>query len=302
MTKDNNVITSADLVAQSIDFVEQFSDNVNTLLTAMGRVRLHPMANGSVIKTYKTDVTEAANRTVDEGETIPLTKVTRAVDKTYELLLTDKIRKVTSFEAIQRDGFSQAVTYTDSKVLSIAQKNAKKDFFDTLNSKSTTSTKGEGLQMAISTGLGKLTGLFEDVDNVGTVIAFANPDDVYAYLGGTQITTQNTFGMKYLQNFLNVDVVFLTTAIPAGKVVMTVNNNINFYYVDMRGDAGRTFGMQVDQSGLIGMKHSQVDESLTYQSVATGGWLMLPERTDGIVTATITAPKVPTGTDASKKA
>ena len=63
MTKDNNVITSADLVAQSIDFVEQFSDNVNTLLTAMGRVRLHPMANGSVIKTYKTDVTEAANRT-----------------------------------------------------------------------------------------------------------------------------------------------------------------------------------------------------------------------------------------------
>lgn len=291
MTVDPNTVTSDKLVAHSIDFVEQFSNNVSTLLSAMGHVQKHPMSSGTLIQTYKKETTPAASRTVDEGEVIPLTQVKRTKDKQYELTLTDKLRKVTPFEAIQKDGFDQAVTFTDSQILSIAQKNAKKDFFGALTSKGTTSTSGEGLQMAISKGLGKLTGLFEDVNNVGTTIVYANPDDIYSYLGKAQITTQTAFGLKYLTNFLNSDVVFLTTAIPSGKVVMTVDNNINFYYVDMRGDAGKAFNMTTDETGLIGVTHSRIDESLSYQTIASGGWLILPERTDGIVTSTIEAPK-----------
>ena len=287
MTVDKNTVTSADLVAQSIDFVEQFSDNVSTLLKAMGNVRMHPMANGTLIQTYKTDTSKATQRTVAEGEVIPLTKISRTKNKQYELTLTDKLRKTTTFEAIQKDGYDQAVTYTDSKLLAIAQKNAKADLFNALTSKGTTSAKGTGLQPAISAGLGKLTGLFEDTDGVGSTIAYVNPDDLYKYLGNAQITTQNVFGLKYLQNYLNVDVVFLTTAIPAGKVVMTVDNNMNFYYVDMRGQAGRTFNMRVDQTGLIGVTHKLAEEALSIDTIVAGGWLLLPERTDGIVTATI---------------
>lgn len=289
MVVDPNTVTTDKLVAHSIDFVEQFSDNVNTLLSAMGHVQRHPMSAGSVIQTYKSTTTPATDRTVAEGEVIPLSQVKRTKDKQYTLNLTDKLRKVTTFEAIQQDGFDQAVTFTDNKLLSIAQKNAKKDFFDALTSKGTTVTNGESLQMAISKGLGKLTGLFEDTDNVGTTIVYANPDDIYSYLGNAQITTQTTFGLKYLQNFLNADVVFLTTAIPAGKVVMTVDNNINFYYVDMHGEAGKAFNMVTDQTGLLGVKHSSIDESLSYQTIVAGGWLILPERTDGIVTSTIKA-------------
>lgn len=287
MTVDSNTVTSNDLVAHSIDFVEQFSDNVKTLLAALGHVRMHPMSTGTLIQTYKKETSAASKRTVDEGEVIPLSKVSRTKDKAYELKLTDKLRKVTTFEAIQKDGLDQAISFTDSQLLSIAQKNAKKDLFDSLTSKGTTSTSGNGLQMAISKGLGKLAGLFEDVNNVGNTTVYANPDDIYNYLGGAQVTTQKAFGMQYLQNFLNADVVFLSTSIPAGKVVMTVDNNLNFYYVDMNGNAGKTFNMTVDETGLIGVTHSRIDDSLSYQTVAAGGWLLLPERTDGIVTSTI---------------
>ena len=293
MTVDEKVVTSDKLVAHSIDFVEQFSDNVKTLLGAMGHVRMHPMTSGTQIKTYKKETKEATSRTVSEGEVIPLTQVSRTKDKVYTLNLTDKLRKVTTFEAIQQDGFDQAVTFTDQRLLSIAQKNAKKDFFSALTSKGTTTTSGNALQGAISSGLGKLAGLFEDVDNVGTTIVYANPSDVYGYLGKAQITTQTAFGLKYLQDFLNADVVFLSTSIPEGKVVMTVDNNINFYYVDMHGQAGNAFNMTVDETGLIGVTHSRLDDSLSYQTVAAGGWLILPERTDGIVTSSITIPKQP---------
>lgn len=292
MTIDKNTVTSADLVAQSIDFVEQFSDNVSTLLKAMGNVRMHPMANGTLIQTYKKEVTPADNRTVDEGEVIPLTKVKRTKGDQYELKLTDKLRKTTTFEAIQKDGFDQAVAYTDTQLLGVAQKNAKKDLFNALTTSGTTSTEGTGLQPAISKGLGKLATLFEDTDNVGKTIAYINPNDLYGYLGNAQITTQTAFGLKYLQNYLNVDVVFMSASIPEGKVVMTVDSNMNFYYVDMRGEAGRTFGMKVDETGLIGVTHKQTQESLSYDTIAAGGWLLIPERTDGIVTSTISQPTV----------
>ena len=290
MTIDKNTVTSADLVAQSIDFVEQFSDNVSTLLKAMGNVRMHPMANGTLIQTYKKEVTPADNRTVDEGEVIPLTKVKRTKGDQYELKLTDKLRKTTTFEAIQKDGFDQAVAYTDTQLLGVAQKNAKKDLFNALTTSGTTSTEGTGLQPAISKGLGKLATLFEDTDNVGKTIAYINPNDLYGYLGNAQITTQTAFGLKYLQNYLNVDVVFMSASIPEGKVVMTVDSNMNFYYVDMRGEAGRTFGMKVDETGLIGVTHKQTQESLSYDTIAAGGWLLIPERTDGIVSSTISHP------------
>lgn len=290
MTIDKNTVTSTDLLAQSIDFVEQFSDNVSTLLKAMGNVRMHPMANGTLIQTYKKEVTPADNRTVDEGEVIPLTKVKRTKGDQYELKLTDKLRKTTTFEAIQKDGFDQAVAYTDTQLLGVAQKNAKKDLFNALTTSGTTSTEGTGLQPAISKGLGKLATLFEDTDNVGKTIAYINPNDLYGYLGNVQITTQTAFGLKYLQNYLNVDVVFMSASIPEGKVVMTVDSNMNFYYVDMRGEAGRTFGMKVDETGLIGVTHKQTQESLSYDTIAAGGWLLIPERTDGIVTSTISQP------------
>ena len=37
---ETNLTTTADLVAQSVDFVDQFSEGIQTLLSALGVVRL----------------------------------------------------------------------------------------------------------------------------------------------------------------------------------------------------------------------------------------------------------------------
>ena len=57
MTVDQNTVTSDKLVAHSIDFVEQFSTNVSTLLSAMGHVQMHSMSAGTLIQTYKKENT-----------------------------------------------------------------------------------------------------------------------------------------------------------------------------------------------------------------------------------------------------
>ena len=73
---ETNLTTSTDLVAQSIDFVEQFSGGIQTLLNALGVIRMQPMTTGSQIKIYKSEVTKVDGN-VAEGEVIPLSKVTR---------------------------------------------------------------------------------------------------------------------------------------------------------------------------------------------------------------------------------
>ena len=285
---DPNLITTQDLTAASIDFVDQFTDGVNGLMTALQGVRLVPMSSGSIIQTYKKTVVPASSRTVGEGEEIPLSKVTRTKDQAYTLSLNDKLRKMTSFEAIQALGFARAVTDTDAKLLALARKDAKTALFSALGSKATTKITAGNFQQAVSQALGKLTGIFEDLDGAGQTVVFVNPDDFYGWLGNQQITTQTAFGLTYIKNFLNAGTIILSAGVKAGTVYATVNNNLDLYYVAMDGQAGQAFGMTTDASGLIGVKHSTVDQNLGYQTVIAGGWLFIPENSDGIVASTLT--------------
>ena len=287
---DTNLVTTDDLTALSVDFVNQFTNGVHGLLNALQGVRLQPMSAGSQIKTYKTTTTKAAQRTVAEGEEIPLTKISRKEDKKYTLSLTDNLRKSTTYEAVQSDGLDQAVTYTDSQLLGIVQKNAKADLFSALDSNAATKITASNFQQAVSKALGKLTGIFEDLDGAGSTVVFVNPDDFYSWLGSQQITVQNQFGLSYVKNFLNAGTVIMSANVQAGHVYATVNNNIRFYYVPANSAAGNLFNMQSDSTGLIGVTHQANDTNLTYDTIAVGGWLILPELTTGIVNATISAP------------
>ena len=206
---DPNIITSKDLAAASIDFVDQFTDGINGLMTALQGVRLVPMASGSIIQTYKKTVVPASSRTVDEGEEIPLSKVTRTKDQAYTLSLNDKLRKMTSFESIQALGFDRAITNTDAKLLALARKDAKSALFNALDSKATTKITAGGFQQAVSQALGKLTGIFEDLDGAGQTVVFVNPDDFYSWLGNQQITTQTAFGLTYIKNFFKLRLYFV---------------------------------------------------------------------------------------------
>ena len=148
---ETNLTTSTDLVAQSIDFVEQFSGGIQTLLNALGVIRMQPMTTGSQIKIYKSEVTKVDGN-VAEGEVIPLSKVTRKLANTLTLGFK-KYRKVTTIEAIQSaGGATPAIVDTDNKLLREIQKDVKKDLFDyiTKSDANKTTASGDNFQKALA--------------------------------------------------------------------------------------------------------------------------------------------------------
>lgn len=281
-----NITTSTDLIAQSIDFTEQFTGSISTLLQALNVTRMQPMAVGSQIKIYKSEVTKA-NGNVAEGEVIPLSKVTRKLADTKELTYK-KYRKQTTAEAIQSAGFNAAVNDTDSKLLRSIQGDIKKDFFDFVQT-GTTKTSGDTFQKAIAQALGQLAIKWED-DDVQSVL-FANPLDFYTYLGDSNITTQTAFGLTYIQNYLGFNTIILTGAVKQGTIAATASQNLNYAYAALNGNLNQSFNLTTDETGLIGVVHNSVTENASYETMALTSGVLFPERLDGIVVATIASLK-----------
>lgn len=281
-----NITTSTDLIAQSIDFTEQFTGSISTLLQALNVTRMQPMAVGSQIKIYKSEVTKA-NGNVAEGEVIPLSKVTRKLADTKELAYK-KYRKQTTAEAIQSAGFNAAVNDTDSKLLRSIQGDIKKDFFDFVQT-GTTKTSGDTFQKAIAQALGQLAIKWED-DDVQSVL-FANPLDFYTYLGDSNITTQTAFGLTYIQNYLGFNTIILTGAVKQGTIAATASQNLNYAYAALNGNLNQAFNLTTDETGLIGVVHNSVTENASYETMALTSGVLFPERLDGIVVATIASSK-----------
>ena len=281
-----NITTSTDLIAQSIDFTEQFTGSISTLLQALNVTRMQPMAVGSQIKIYKSEVTKA-NGNVAEGEVIPLSKVTRKLADTKELAYK-KYRKQTTAEAIQSAGFNAAVNDTDSKLLRSIQGDIKKNFFDFVQT-GTTKTSGDTFQKAIAQALGQLAIKWED-DDVQSVL-FANPLDFYTYLGDSNITTQTAFGLTYIQNYLGFNTIILTGAVKQGTIAATASQNLNYAYAALNGNLNQAFNLTTDETGLIGVVHNSVTENASYETMALTSGVLFPERLDGIVVATIASLK-----------
>lgn len=280
-----NITTSKDLIAQSIDFTERFTGSISTLLQALNVTRMQPMAIGSQIKIYKSEVTKADGN-VAEGEVIPLSKVTRKLADTKELAYK-KYRKQTTAEAIQASSFEAAVNDTDSKLLRSIQGDIKQDFFDFVLT-GTTKASGETFKKAIAQALGQLAIKWED-DDVQSVL-FANPLDFYTYLGDSNITTQTAFGLTYLQNYLGFNTIILTGAVKQGTIAATASQNLNYAYASMNGSLSQAFSLTTDETGLIGVVHNALTENASFETMALTSGVLFPERLDGIVVATVGTP------------
>ena len=87
---------------KSIDFVNKFSKNINDLLRLLGVTRRQELTNDLKIQTYKWTADVDTTKTA-EGETIPLSKMTRAKDQEYTVEWFKK-RRAVSAEAIARHG------------------------------------------------------------------------------------------------------------------------------------------------------------------------------------------------------
>lgn len=283
MAAENN-LTEKFAKAQSIDFVEQFGKSIKKLLEMLKIERRMTSPVGATIKTYSSKVTLDGTK-VAKGDIIPLSKVETTEGDPIELAW-DKKRKAVAIEDIQAYGFEQAVSKTDTELLRELQKEIKKNFFAQL-AKGTTSVSGVGLQGAMAKAWGGVAGKFED-DDV-TTIAFVNPTDVADYLATAQITVQTAFGLRYVENFLGVDVAIMSTSVPAKTLYATASDNLCLAQANMAGsEIAKAFDFTTDETGIIGVTHDVNKQRLTAETVTASATVLFAERLDGIVKATIT--------------
>lgn len=206
MAAETNLTTSF-VTAQSIDFVEQYGKQLTSLFKMLGVQRKMPMAAGTTIKTYKSSVTLDGTK-VAKGDIIPLSQVKLEDGDPIELEF-DKKRKAVAVEDVQKYGFEQAIARTDDLLLRELQKELRKSLFGQL-AKGTGTAKGAGLQGALAQAWGKV-----------------------------QVTMQTAFGLSYIENFLGVNVVVLSSAIKKGKIYATAriagyngNHDASYMYKD----------------------------------------------------------------------
>lgn len=283
---ESNTNVSTDFEpAISIDHTSRVVNNIESLRKALGITEMVPMAEGSVVKRYKTTVTKASNAQVAEGEVIPLSKTDRKPLNDITLKL-NKYRKLTTAEAIQRSGRNHALNESDEKLIAEIRKDIKKSFFKMITDGTGTSTGGDTLQMACAQAWGSLQVYYEDADV--TPVFFVNPLDVASYLGSANITTQTAFGFSYIEGFLGMGNAFITPQVTQGTVFATVTENLNGVYVPATGDVADVFGLTFDEAGLVGMTHTLAADRASVQTLIMSGVTFYAEDASGVFKSKIT--------------
>lgn len=290
-TAETNLITVQQMAkAREVDFVQQFThDSLEKLMEVLGVTRRIPMMEGTTMYYYTTTGTLQSGA-VPEGEVIPLSRFATTKNPIGEITLK-KWRKAVSAEAIKKSGYDAAVNDTDAALMRQVQNGVRADLFTFLNGTITgsVSSTGQGLQAALADAWGKLQVAFED-DSAESVY-FVNPADVAKYLGGAQISMQTAFGMNYIENFLGLGTVVMTSRITAGTFIATAKQNLILYYLTMNGDIANAFNLTADETGFIGIKSGyQNEERAQIESLVMDGIQILVEYAGGVVKGTITYP------------
>ena len=284
---ETNLIKAAALKkAREIDFTKKFGGfSIPKLMAALGVTRQIEMREGDAMYIYEITGT-LQNGNVPEGEIIPLSAYEQTKTKVGEMVLR-KYRKGTSGEAIVKSGANVAVGDTDKKMLQDVQKNIRSEFFTFLgNIQNTTSASGTGLQATLADSWGKLQVAFED-DDVQPV-HFVNPEDIADYLKTANITLQNAFGMKYVEDFLGLGRVIVTNRVTKGTIYTTAQDNLILYKLTMSGDLARAFSLTTDETGIIGINSGYpTNDRFQLETLVVYGIDLLVEYAAGVIVGTI---------------
>lgn len=289
-TAEDNLIVANDMKrVREVDFVRQFEHNsLAKLLEVIGVTRRIPMIEGTTLYMYKTTGT-LENGAVPEGEIIPLSEYETTKTPVGEITLK-KWRKAASAEAIKKSGYNAAVQETDTALLRDVYADVRNTLFGYLNGAISGSATAGGvdLQSALADGWGQLQVLFED-DAVEPVY-FINPQDAAKYLGAANITTQNTFGMNYIEDFLGLGTVIMSSRITKGTFIATAKQNFIMYYLTMGGDVATALGLTTSELEYIGINSGyRNEERAQIESLIMDGIQILVEYAEGVVKGTIGA-------------
>ena len=289
-TAETNLIKAAQMSkVREVDFVTRFAHNsLAKLIEVLGVTRKIPMMEGTTMYVYSTTGTLQSGA-VNEGEIIPLSQYSTSKTAVGEITLK-KWRKAASAEAIKKSGYDAAVNDTDTALLRDVQKGIRTDFFTLLNGTITGSStaSGVGLQAALAAAWGQLQIKFED--DAAEAVYFVNPTDAAAYLGAANITVQTAFGLNYIEDFLGLGTVILSSQITAGTFIATAKENLVMYYLTMNGDIARAFSLTADDLGYIGIKSGyQNEERAQIESLVMSGIQFFVEYAAGVVKGTISS-------------
>jgi hypothetical protein len=287
---ETRLITKTQMAkVREVDFTYQFThNNLNKLIEVLGVARKVPMMEGTTMYTYTTTGTLQPGA-VAEGAVIPLSQYATTKTAVGEITL-NKWRKAVSAEAIMKSGKEAAINETDTAILRDVEKNIRTSFFTLLNGTITgaTTATGVGLQAALADAWGKLQIKFED--DAAEAVYFLNPTDVATYLGTAQVTMQTVFGMNYIENFLGLGTVILSSNVTAGTFIATAKQNIVMYYLNMNGDVADEFNLTVDELGYIGIcTEIPTHERAQIESLIMSGIQFFVEYAAGVVKGTITS-------------
>lgn len=273
---------------REVDFVSQFThSSLQKLIEVLGVTRKIPMMEGTTMYVLTTTGELANDGTVAEGDIIPLSHFEQTKTPVGEITLK-KWRKGVSAEAIKKSGYQAAVNDTDAKLLSLVQNGVRSDLFGFLNGTITGSTQvvGAGLQKALANAWGQLQVLFED--DTAQAVYFVNPLDIADYLGGATISVQTAFGMNYVEDFLGLGTVIMSSRITQGTFVATAKENLIMYYLTMNGDLAEAFKLTSDELGYIGINSGyQNNERAQIESLVMDGIQFMVEYAGGVVKGTI---------------
>ena len=273
---------------REVDFVSQFTHNsLNKLMEVLGVTRKIPMMEGTTMYVYSTTGTLQSGA-VAEGEIIPLSQYTTTKTAVGDITLKKWSRAV-SAEAIEKSGYAASVSETDAALLKDVQAGVRSDFFTFLNGtiSGSTSASGVGLQAALAAAWGQLQVKFED--DTAEAVYFVNPLDIADYLASANITVQTVFGMNYVENFLGLGTVIMTSRVTAGTFIATAKQNLVMYYLTMNGDIAQAFNLTADETGYVGIKSGyQNEERAQIESLVMSGVQFLVEYAAGVVKGTIT--------------
>ena len=288
MGAEANLTTAAKMKkVREVDFVQQFTHtSLAKLIEVLGVTRKIPMMEGTTMYTY-TVSGELQSGNVDEGDVIPLSAYEYTKTPVGEITIK-KWRKKVSAEAIKKTGYNNAVVATDQKMLKDVQASIRTNFFSFLNGTITGATvvTGNGLQETLANAWGQLQVLFED--DTAEAVYFVNPLDVAPYLAKANISVQTAFGMNYVEDFLGLGTVIMSSRVTQGTIVATAKENLILYYLTMNGDIADAFELTADELGYIGIKSGyQNEERACIESLVMSGIQFLVEYSAGVVKGTI---------------
>ena len=296
LTKAANINTTV----REIDFVTRFNKNWEALRTIMGIMRPIRKTPGTKLVSSTATVTLQSGA-VGEGEEIPYSQAT-VQPVAYGDITIEKYAKAVSIEAVAKYGAAVAVQKTDDAFLNELQNTVLARFYTFL--KTGTMTSGETtFQMALAMARANVLDKFQKMRRTVTeVVGFCNILDVYAYIGGADITVQTQFGLNYVKNFMGYSTLFLLSDpdIPRGMVIAIPVENIDLYYIDPSDSDFAQLGLEYRVQGetnLIGFHANGNYNTAVGESFALMGMTLWAEYLDGIAVVYIGTPTAVTNAE-----